>query len=415
MQTVKITDDIKRDFPALKEMVYLDTSSSAPPPVAVISRIRDYYENSPVNAGVKVAEGVYYGATAEIVDRVTEWATDARESLARFIGAASPREIVFTKNTSDAINVAAMGFPFKAGDEVIVTDVEHQSNILPWVHVAKQRGLGLKVVRGGPDGVVDAADVERAISDRTALIAIAYISNIFGTIQPVEEIGRMARERGIAFFVDGAQAGGRVPIDVERIGCDFLALCGRKAFCGPQGISALYGRTEMLERLVPHVIGGRSARLLDLDSLEYELSPVPFRFETGNNNNEGIIGLGAAVNYLEGLGSEAIAERIGQLGSHLDSRLEGKPGLVRYGRPEHSRRTGIFSFNVEGADGARVARRLWEIDNILVSPGTHGSPAAMKKLGVEGCLRASLHFFTTEADLDRFVGALEAAVAESSR
>lgn len=410
---MKIAGDIKKDFPALKNMVYLDTSSSSPPPSAVIARIRDYYENSPVNAGVKVAEGIYYGATAEIVDRVTEWATSARESLAKMISANSPSEIVFTKNTSEAINVVAMGFPLKPGDEVIVTDVEHQSNIIPWLHAAKLRSATVKVVKGSADGVIDPSDVERAITGRTAIITTAYITNIFGTIQPVEAIGKIAKAHGVAYFVDGAQVGGRFPVDIQEIGCDFLSLCGRKALCGPQGISVLYGRKEALERLTPAAIGGRSARLIDLETVEYELSPVPYRFETGNNNNEGIIGLGAAVDYLMGLGMENVSERIGEMASYLYSKLESKQDVVLYGRPDHSKRTGIFSFNVRGVDGARIARRLWDLDRVLVSPGTHGSPAAMKKLGVEGTVRASLHFFTTESDLNRFSAALDLVVTET--
>jgi len=409
---MRITEEIKKDFPLLREVVYLDTSSSAPPPLPTIRRIQDYYEHSPVNAGVRVSETVYYGATCEIVDRVTEWATSARNSIARLVNAAAAKEIVFTKNTSEAISLVANTFPFKPGDEVIVTDVEHQSNIIPWLHTARQKSVGVKVIRGSADGVIDPDDLKKAITRKTRLISTAHITNIFGTIQPVEEIGKIARDHEVRYFVDGAQAGGRMPIDVQKIGCDYLSLCGRKALCGPQGISVLYGKTDALEILSPSVLGGRSARLLDLETMEYELSLIPFRFETGNNNNEGIIGLGASVDYLMALGMENIAARVNELGNYLYEKMSSDSRLVLYGKPEHSKLTGIFSFNAKGQDGPTVARRLWEVDKVLISPGTHGSPAAMKKLGVDGTLRASLLFFTSESDLDRFIKALDKIISE---
>jgi cysteine desulfurase/selenocysteine lyase len=339
----------------------------------------------------------------DLADTITATVARARAALARLIGA-EPEEIVFTKNTNEALNLVAAGLPLQAGDEVLLSEVEHQAAALPWMRLADERGIRLAWIPASPEGLVDPADVERRITRATRVIALIHVSSLFGTVEPVGAVGRLAARHGVAYVVDAAQSAGRIPVDVHEIPCDFLALCGRKGPMGPQGISALYGRAEALGRLRPLMVGSRSA--IFRETGDYLLAATPFRFESGVLNTAGAIGLGASLGFLDTVGWPAVFDRLGVLGEALWDAVVACPRVTTYGRRDHVGRTGILSFNVEGLDSRDVCLRLWERERVITSPGIHGSPLALRKIGVPGTVRASVHCFNTEEEIARLARGL---------
>lgn len=403
---------IRTEFPVAEGLVYLDNAAAALVPRVAAQAMTTYYAGVPHNAGVELTADVYYGGVGEFAESVTAQVTRARAEVAALIGA-RPGEIVFTKNTTEALNLIPSGLPLEAGDEVILSDVEHQAAALPWIRLAGERGIRLSFVQATRQGYVDPDAVEAKVSPATKAIALIHVSSLFGAVEPVEAVGAIARGHGLTFIVDAAQSVGRIPVNVEVIGCDFLALCGRKGPMGPQGIGALYGRAECLARLRPLTIGSRSA-VLGEDG-NYALAPPPFRFEAGALNAAGVIGLGASVAFLRSLGMEVVRRRIEALGAALWAEVSGIERVVCYGDPLHVARTGILSFNVEGLDSREVCRRLWKAERVIVSPGIHGSPMALRKVGARGTVRASVHCFNTCEEIKMLARGLRAVAAGKGR
>jgi cysteine desulfurase/selenocysteine lyase len=394
---------IRAAFPAADRAAYLDNAAVSLVPLPAIEAMDGYYRGIPHNAGLRLTEQTYYGGVGDDADAVTAKVAATRAALARMIGA-QPHEIVFTKNTSEALNLVAAGLPLGAGEEVLLSEVEHQAAALPWIRLARERGVRLTWIPASREGLVDPADVQRRITAATRVIALIHVSSLFGTVEPVQAVGRMAARHGVTYVVDAAQSVGRIPVDVRDIECDFLALCGRKGPLGPQGISALFGRADYLGRLRPLMVGSRSA--VFRENGDYMLAPIPFRFEAGVLNTAGAIGLGASVEFLEKAGLSGVFGHIAGLGAMLWDAVAACPGVTLYGCRDHVARTGILSFNVEGFDSREVCRRLWERERVITSPGIHGSPLALRKIGAPGTVRASVHCFNTEEQIARLARAL---------
>lgn len=401
---------IHREFPAAGRVAYLDASATGLMPRVAQEALAAYHAGIPFNAGVRLSPTVFYGGIGEEADAVTARVADARETVARALHTA-PADIAFTKNGTEGMTAVADGLPWQAGDQVLISEVEHQSGALPWVRLAEERGVELVWIPADGAGRVDARDVEQRIGSRTRAIVLIHVSSLFGTIEPVEPVGALARARGLTFVVDAAQSAGRIPVDVARIGCDFLVASGRKGLLGPQGIGVLAGRDGSLRRLRPLTVGSRSAVFRDDGRVSYAVADSPFHLEAGAVNASGAIGLGASVGFLESLGWPAFFSRIESLGTRLWDAVAKIPGVTAYGDEEHVRRTGILSFNAVDHLSRDVCEDLWRREQVIVSPGIHGSPLALRKIGVAGTARASVHCWTTEADIDRLARGLRAMTA----
>ena len=353
----------------------------------------DYWASNPFNYYGGRSGQAFYEASQKIADLCDQ----TRKDLARLIGA-SESEIVFTRNTTHGINIVANGFPLKPRDQVIISDIENQSNHIPWLSLSSRLGIEVKVVESDNLGQIDPAEIERAITRRTRLISVTCVSNIFGTVQPVEEIGELAKSRGIMVLLDAAQLMGRLPVDVGRLGCDFLVSCGRKGLMGPQGMGFLYGKLSSLEMLKPLELGGGSASLTGLH--DYSLSDVPHRFESGIQNAPGMIGLGRAVNYVgTDIGVESIPHMVEPLTRKLIEGLEEIHSVTVYGPKDPKLQVGIVSFNVGELDSGKVAAKLDQKGRVIVAAGSHGAPHVMKKIGARGTVRASPHCYNNDEDI----------------
>lgn len=395
----KSVAEVRRDMPSLKDLVYLDSASVVPAPLPVIKAMEEYFYSHPFNYGVGV-----WRRSVEAAERVN----DARRIAARVVGAASDDEIAFTKNTTEAINLVAQGLDWKAGDEIVLTTLEHQSNAIPWMRAAQEHGGRVRFVPADADGMVDPDDVRKAMTPATRLVACTHVSNVFGTVQPVREITRIARERGALAFVDAAQSAGRIPVRVDEIGCDFVAFCGRKALMGPQGTGFLWGRLKLLETLQPLTTGSRAASVVDGE--RYQVNRAPYKFEAGVLNTSGVIGLGRALQYVDEIGSEAILAHTRDLTASMIELLRATPRVIFHGSARLDRQAGIVMWSVEGMDPDHVARELDRIGNVAVASGAQGSLLAIKPKGVTSIVRTSVHYCNTREDLDALAAALRKIV-----
>lgn len=395
---------VRGDLPFLKGIVYLDSASVSPVPVPVIQSMNDYLLKYPYNYGVGV-----FNASRELVRKVDE----ARGRVAEFIGAGSDKEVVFTKNTTEAINIVARGLRWSSGDEVIATNIEHQSNLLPWMRLAQDFGTRLKVVKADREGMVDPKEIEKNIGSSTKLITVTHVSNVFGAIQKVEEIAEIAKKHGILYMVDAAQSAGRMPLDVRAIGCDFMAFCGRKALMGPQGTGFLYGRQPLLEELQPLSSGGRAGNVISESS--YRPTDLPYRFEAGILNTPGVIGLGRSIEYLNEIGMENIQLRLRELSKWMISGLEEIEGVEVYGARDIGVQGGIISWNIDGMDFHEVACSLDEKGKIYVASGAQGTYLGIKEFGVNGVVRTSVHYYNTEQELKKLFGAVRELAKAAGR
>lgn len=395
----KSVEEVRGDMPCLKDLVYLDSASVVPAPRPVIMAMEEYLYTHPFNYGVGV-----WKRSVEAAERVNE----ARRIAARAIGAASEAEVAFTKNTTEAINLVARGLGWKAGDEIVLTDLEHQSNVIPWMRAAQEHGGRVRFVPADADGMVDPDAVGKAITPRTRLVACTHVSNVFGTIQPVREITRIAHERGALAFVDAAQSAGRIPVRADEIGCDFIAFCGRKALMGPQGTGFLWGRLELLEKLQPLTTGSRAANVVDAE--QFRLNKPPHKFEAGVLNTPGVIGLGRAIRYVEEIGYDAILTRIRDLTASMMEILRATPKVIFHGSARLDRQAGIVTWTVEGMEPDQVARELDRMGNVAVASGAQGSLLAIRPKGVGAVVRTSVHYCNTREDLAALAAALRTLV-----
>jgi cysteine desulfurase/selenocysteine lyase len=395
---------IRRDFPILrramrgKPLVYLDSAASAQKPRAVIDAISAFYETSYAN----IHRGVY-----ELSETATRLHDEARAKVQRLLGAADPREIVFVRNTSEAINLVAQSWGrgrLRAGDEILITTLEHHSNIVPWQLLCEQSGARLVVAPVTDRGEVPLDSFEALLSERTRLVAFSHVSNALGSVQPVAEMAALAHGAGALVLVDGAQAVPRMAVDVQALGCDFYAFSGHKLY-GPTGIGCLYGRRELLEAMPPWQGGGDMIAEVRFEKTTY--AEPPHRFEAGTPDIAGAVGLGAAIDYLLELGFERIAEHERELLAYGTELLEAIPGLRIVGTAPA--KIGVLSFVLDGVHPHDVGTIL-DQEGIAIRAGHHCAQPLMERLGVPATARASLGVYNTRGDLDRLAAGIHRVI-----
>lgn len=390
----KGVEDVRAEIPFLRTgIIYLDNAATTPTPQPVIDAMLEYFNDFSANVG----RGVHRSAR-----RATEAFEEVREKIARVIGA-KPEEIAYTKNTTEAINLVAHGLKFRMGDRVITTVLEHHSNLIPWQRLEQKVGIELKLVRASRDCLIDPRGVEEAINERTRLITMHHVSNAVGSIQQAEEIGKIAADHGVPFLIDGAQSVGHMPVDVRKLGCDFLAAPGHKGLLGPQGTGFLFAREDKIGEIEPLLVGGGIVE--SVEEHKSKLVRPPQIFDAGTPNIPGIIGLGRACDYVMEIGIERIAERERRLTERM-LKIADVEHIDVYGPADIERRGGVVSFNVKGLNHHEVASMLDELAGIAVRSGQHCAQPTMRHLGVEGTVRASVHYFNLESEIDKFIEVL---------
>jgi len=386
-------EKIREDFPILKDIVYLDSASTSLTPVQVIEAMNDYYFNYNANTG----RGTY-----KIAIKASNKLEQARGKIADFINS-KVKEVVFTKNTTEAINLVANGLKFEKGDNILVSNIEHHSNLVPWMNL-KNQGVELKIAPVGEDFAVNPDDIEKLIDENTKLIAITHLSNVFGSLQDIEAISKIARENNIYFLVDGAQSIGHIPIDMKKINCDFMAFPGHKGLLGPLGTGFLYLKEEIANDLFPTNLGGGT--ITNINNDEFTLEEIPLRFEGGTQNIPGIIGLGRAIEYINELKIENINKYSNKLTKKLYEILSSIDNVNVFGNPNNIHNT--VSFNLKNLSPYDVSKILDETANICLRSGQHCSIPSIRKINTEeGTLRASVHCYNNEEDLDKLHDALK--------
>jgi cysteine desulfurase/selenocysteine lyase len=383
--------EIRADFPVLSEVIYLDSAATSLSPEPVLAAMLEY-------------EHVYRANTGRGVHRLAQIATqkfwDARQRVGRFIGAGTG-ELVFTRNTTEAINMVARGLPWKKGDRVVTTLLEHHSNLLPWMRVRDRHGIDLRIIPPAADGTFDPADFEREISPGTRLVALTHASNVLGKVVPVREIAAVCREQGALLLVDGAQSVPHFPVKVEDLGCDLLCFSGHKML-GPTGTGVLWMRRPEIE---PLLLGGGAVEQVTPEG--YTLAAGPARYEGGTPNIAGAIGLARAIGYLEALGMEEVRRHEQALTKQMLDGLSGIDGVRIYGPGSGADRIGVVSFNVKGMHPHYVAHLLDEEADIMVRSGHHCCMPLMDHLGTPaGTVRASLHCYNNADDVERLIEAV---------
>jgi cysteine desulfurase / selenocysteine lyase len=397
---------VKRDFPIFERnpgLVFLDSAASAQKPATVIDGVAEFYRTDYAN----VHRGVY-----RLSARSTELYEAARETVRRFLNAADRREIVFVRGATEGINLVAYSWAannLKPGDEILVTELEHHANIVPWQLIRERTGLKLVAAPIDATGGLDMAAFERLIGPRTRLVAVTQLANATGAMVPVEAIARLAHQHGALVLVDGCQAAPRLPVDVQALGCDFYVFSGHKTY-GPTGIGALWARRELLEAMPPWQGGGDMILSVTFERTTFQ--EPPHRFEAGTPDISGAIGLARAIEYIEGLGREAIAAHEVALTGYGVDRLSRMPGvrLVNAGQ----RRLGILSVHVEGIHPHDLAQVL-DQHGVAVRAGHHCAQPLLDKLDLPATTRASLGVYNDESDIDALAAAIEAAQAMFTR
>jgi len=391
---------IREQFPILHQeinghpLVYLDNAATSQKPLAVIEAIKHYYEyeNSNVHRGVHT-----------LGSRATDAYEGAREKVAKFINARRTQEIIFTRGTTTALNLVASSYGravCKEGDEIVITQMEHHSNLIPWQQVAKETGATLKYIPLQPDGNIDLADVEKTVTNNTKIVAIAYVSNVMGVVHPVKQIAEIAHRKGAVIVVDGAQSTPHMKVDVQDLDCDFYALSGHK-MCGPTGIGALYGKKALLESMEPVEFGGEM--IDDVGLYESNWKELPWKFEGGTPIIAGAVGLGAAIDFLEQIGMDEIAHHESVLAAYATERMAEIDGLTIYGPAK--RHVGVVTFNLGDVHPHDVATVL-DASGVAIRAGHHCCQPLMRWLEVSSTARASFYLYNNEQDVDRLVSAL---------
>ncbi len=400
------TARIRQDFPILSRkvngvpLVYLDNAATSQKPRSVIRALVDYYEryNSNVHRGV-------HTLSMEATDAMEE----ARQKVADFVNAESPSCIIWTRNTTEALNLVAQGWAMEhvaAGERIVTTAMEHHSNLVPWQRVARERGAELRILPLAEDGALDLSDVNSIIDTRTRLVTAVHVSNSLGTINPVKALAARAKEVGAAFLVDGAQSVPHMPVDVQDIGCDFMAFSGHKML-GPTGIGVLYARREALERMEPFLVGGEMVLQVSYEDATW--NDLPMRFEAGTPNVADAIGMGAAVDYLNGLGMDRVREHEIQITGYALDAFGEIEDLDVFGPADPEKRGGVIPFHtteVHAHDFGTVLDRR----GIAVRTGHHCTMPLMETLGVAATARASFYVYNTEEEVDVLVDAVKEAM-----
>ncbi|MGC3961230.1 MAG: cysteine desulfurase [Verrucomicrobiota bacterium] len=389
---------LRADFPILdqkvhgKPLIYFDNAATSQKPRAVIQALVNYYERDNAN----VHRGIH-----ELSNRATHAFENARARVAKFINARSAEEIVWTRGTSEAINLVAStwGVKFlKPGDVILLTEAEHHSNIVPWQLLAQKTGAKVAYIPvTGDEGTLDLSKLDALLASQVKLLSLVHISNSMGVVNPVADLCARARKLGIVTLVDGAQSAGHMPVDVQAIGCDFYAFSGHK-ICGPTGIGALYGRQEILEKIPPYQGGGEMILTVGYDKTEFK--PAPHRFEAGTPDISGPIGLHAAMDYLDAIGRDNIWKHDQELADYAYDQLAGLQNIRLFG--PKSGRAGLVSFLLKDVHAHDVVT-LADQGGVALRGGHHCTQPLMHKLGVESTARASFYFYNTKAEVDRFV------------
>ncbi|MEH7506258.1 cysteine desulfurase [Priestia megaterium] len=391
--------DIRKQFPILDQevngspLVYLDSAATSQKPLAVIEAIEKYYKeyNSNVHRGVHT-----------LGTRATDGYEGAREKVRKFINAKSTEEIIFTRGTTTALNTVAASYGranLKPGDEIVITYMEHHSNIIPWQQVAKETGATLKYISLTEDHALSLEEVKSTITSNTKIVSIMQVSNVLGTINPVKEIAEIAHANGAVMVVDGAQSTPHMKVDVQDLDCDFFAFSGHK-MGGPTGIGALYGKKELLEKMEPIEFGGEMIDFVNL--YESTWKELPWKFEGGTPIIAGAIGLGTAIDFLEEVGLDNIQAHEHKLAQYALDRLSQVDGITIYGPKE---RAGVVTFNIEDVHPHDVATVV-DADGIAIRAGHHCAQPLMKYLNVSSTARASFYLYNTEEEVDKLVSSL---------
>lgn len=391
--------EIKKQFPILSQevnghpLVYLDSAATSQKPLQVIEVLQQYYKGYNAN----VHRGVHTLGT-----RATDAYEGSREKVRKFINAKDAAEIIFTRGTTSALNLVAQSYGrsyIGEGDEIVITPMEHHSNLIPWQQVAKATKAVLKYIPLQEDGTISLEDVKATITERTKLVAMTHVSNVLGTINPIKEVAEIAHEHGAVMVVDGAQSVPHLKMDVQELDCDFLAFSGHK-MCGPTGIGVLYGKRSLLEKMEPVEFGGEMIDFVDL--YESTWKELPWKFEGGTPIIAGAVGLGAAIDYLTGIGMDNIRKHGEQLVQYAMEQMEKIEGITLYGP---RKRSGLITFNLANVHPHDVATVL-DAEGIAIRAGHHCAQPLMKWLNVSATARASFYIYNTEEDIDALIRGL---------
>ena len=392
---------IREDFPVLrltvngKPLVYLDNAATAQKPRPVLDALRKYYETECAN----IHRGLHW-----MSEEATRDYEESREKVRQFLGAEDTREIIFVRGTTEAINLVAHSFcrpRVRAGDEILITAMEHHSNIVPWQILCEQTGAQLRVAPINDEGELLLGEFERLLTSRTRLAAVCHISNALGTVNPISEMIEMAHRRKVPVLVDGAQAAPHMPVNVRELDCDFYAFSGHKLY-GPTGIGVLYGKAQWLEEMPPYQSGGDMIRSVTFEKTTY--NSLPYKFEAGTPHIAGVIGLGAAVDYLNGIGLERAAAYERELLEYATEHVRGIPGLRIIGTARE--KAGVLSFVLEGIHPHDVGTIL-DREGIAVRAGHHCAMPVMERFGIPATTRASFAFYNTPQEVDALVAGIE--------
>ena len=398
---------IRKDFPVLSRkvnghpLVYLDNAATSQKPSSVIQSLVDYYEgyNANVHRGV-------HTLSMEATDKYEE----AREKVAQFIGAETAESIIWTRNTSESINLVAYTWAQEnigEGDEIVLTPMEHHSNLVPWQKVARDKGARIRFIPMSDDYTLDLSDIGSIINQRTKLVSIVHVSNSIGTINPVQELTKMAKRVGAAVLIDGAQSAPHMPVDVTKLGCDFFAFSGHKML-GPTGIGVLYVKRDVLEHMEPFLRGGEM--VLEVTYEDASWNDLPMRFEAGTPNIADAIGLGAAIDYLNDIGMQNVRDHEKQLTQYaLEAFKELEEELILYGPVDMDVRGGIVSFHHPEVHPHDLGTIL-DGRGIAVRTGHHCTMPLVKSLGVSATARASFYLYNTEEEVDLLIEGLKVAM-----
>ncbi|MDO5008809.1 MAG: cysteine desulfurase [Lactobacillus johnsonii] len=399
------TEKIKQDFPIFNQkindetLVYLDNAATSQIPKFVEEKVRDFNEKERAN----VHRGVH-----ALGLRATNQYESSRQKVANFIGANNAKEVIFTSGCTDSLNLVAASFGeqnIQAGDEILVSIMEHHSNLLPWQQLAKRKQAKLNFIEINSDGLLDIENLKSKISSKTKIVALTHVSNVLGTINPIKELTDLAHEKGAIVVVDGAQAVGHFPIDVAELNVDFYAFSGHKMFA-PTGIGVLYGKKDLLDKMPPYRLGGEMIANVTREGATW--AEVPYKFEAGTPNIAGAIGLGAAIDYLQSLDFELIQKHEHELTSYALEKLKNVSGLTIYGPQKSNGRIGVISFNLKNIHPHDLATAL-DLDGIEVRAGHHCAQPLMASLNTESTVRASLSIYNTKDDIDKLVSSLHEA------
>lgn len=389
----------KDDFPLLSrnaDLAFLDSAATAQRPACVLDAQRSFYETMNANA----LRGLY-----RLSVEATQAINDARHTVASFIGASESRDIVFCRNTSEALNIVAKSFGasvLKPGDEVCISIMEHHSNLIPWQQVCRATGASLVYLRPDKQGIITAEEMDSKISQRTKIVSVTHVSNVLGIENPVVELGKRVHAVGGYLVVDGAQSVPHISVDVKQIGCDFFAFSGHKVF-GPFGIGVLWGKHELLDGMPPFLTGGE---MIDsVSETDAVWAPVPEKFEAGTQDAAGIYATAKALDYVSALGMQTLEKRERLLMDYLMDQMRGLPFIEIIGHEEASKHHGALSFNVKGIHPHDVSSIL-DSCNVAIRAGHHCAQPLLTWLGVESCCRASIAFYNDTSDIDALISGL---------